>query len=136
LDREGILRQPVESSAAGGATAPVGLYSTLHFQTAGLRRGRLIENPIINSPFDEPRRHFRFADNGITDEIVPGQRLSTYFIPIPKPKLQDSRAALELGVENQVRENKLINAIPERVMRWRQNGFPHATCVTRRLLEH
>lgn len=96
----------------------------------------LIENPVINSPFEEPRRHFRFADNGITDEIVPGRRRSTYFILIAKPKLQDSRAALDLGVENQVRENKLINAIPERVMRWRQNGFPHATCVTRRRLEH
>ena len=32
----------------------------------------VIENPVINSLFDEPRRHFRFADNGITDEIVPG----------------------------------------------------------------
>jgi len=30
----------------------------------------VIENPIINSPFDEPTRHFRFSDEGITDEIV------------------------------------------------------------------
>lgn len=44
----------------------------------------LIENPVINSPFEEPQRHFRFADNGITDEIVPGRRRSTYFIPIIK----------------------------------------------------
>ena len=29
----------------------------------------VIENPIINSPFDEPTRHFRFSDEGITDEI-------------------------------------------------------------------
>jgi type III restriction enzyme len=26
----------------------------------------VIENPIINSPFDEPARHFRFTDEGIT----------------------------------------------------------------------
>jgi hypothetical protein len=25
----------------------------------------LIENPVINSPFAEPRRHFRFTDDGI-----------------------------------------------------------------------
>ena len=30
----------------------------------------VIENPVINSPFDEPSRHFRFGDEGITDEIV------------------------------------------------------------------
>ena len=31
----------------------------------------LIENPVINSPFEEPRRHFRFDDKRISDEIVP-----------------------------------------------------------------
>jgi len=30
----------------------------------------IIENPVINSPFDEPKRHFRFSDEGITNEIV------------------------------------------------------------------
>jgi hypothetical protein len=34
----------------------------------------VIENPIINSPFDEPMRHFRFSDEGITNEIVDGRR--------------------------------------------------------------
>jgi len=36
----------------------------------------LIENPVINSPFGEPQRHFRFDENGITHEIVSGQRRS------------------------------------------------------------
>ena len=26
----------------------------------------VIENPIMNSPFDEPTRHFRFNHEGIT----------------------------------------------------------------------
>ncbi len=30
----------------------------------------VIENPILNAPFDAPARHFRFDDEGITDEIV------------------------------------------------------------------
>jgi hypothetical protein len=33
----------------------------------------VIENPILNSPFREPTRHFRFSDDGITDEIVEGR---------------------------------------------------------------
>jgi hypothetical protein len=28
----------------------------------------VIENPILNSPYDEPNRHFRFSDEGITNE--------------------------------------------------------------------
>jgi hypothetical protein len=47
----------------------------------------VIENPIINSPFDEPTRHFRFSDEGITDEIVEGRRTSSYFVPIAKPEI-------------------------------------------------
>jgi type III restriction enzyme len=46
----------------------------------------VIENPVINSPFDEPTRHFKFDDDGITDKIVEARRRSAYFIPIPPPK--------------------------------------------------
>jgi type III restriction enzyme len=28
----------------------------------------VIQNPILNSPFEEPRRHFRFDDDGITNK--------------------------------------------------------------------
>jgi len=38
----------------------------------------VIDNPVINSPFAEPRRHFRFADTGITSEIDPGRRGSCF----------------------------------------------------------
>ena len=45
-----------------------------------------IENPVLNSPFEEPRLHFKFTEDGITDEIVEGRRISQYFVPIPRPK--------------------------------------------------
>jgi hypothetical protein len=47
------------------------------FCTAGEQVSQVvIENLIINSPFDEPTRHFRFNDEGITDEEVSGGRTS------------------------------------------------------------
>lgn len=57
----------------------------------------VIENPVINSPFEEPRRHFRFDDDGITDEIVSDRRPSSYFIPIAKPrkKAKDTQQTFE-----------------------------------------
>lgn len=36
----------------------------------------VIENPVINSPFGEPRRHFRFANEGITSHVDDGRRAS------------------------------------------------------------
>lgn len=30
----------------------------------------IIENSVINSPYREPTRHFKFSDEGITDEIA------------------------------------------------------------------
>lgn len=34
----------------------------------------LIENPVPNSPFVEPTRHFIFDEDGITDEIAESRR--------------------------------------------------------------
>jgi len=48
----------------------------------------VIDNPILNSPFGEPSRHWRFGDTGITKEIVEGRRPSSYFMPIPASKIR------------------------------------------------
>ena len=47
----------------------------------------VIENPILNSPYHEPTRHFRFdANDQITNTIDAGRRGSSYFLPIAAPK--------------------------------------------------
>lgn len=30
----------------------------------------VIESPVINSPFDEPKRHLRLTEDGITEEAA------------------------------------------------------------------
>jgi type III restriction enzyme len=41
-----------------------------------------IDNPILNSPYFEPTRHFRFdANDQITNTIDAGRRGSSYFLP-------------------------------------------------------
>lgn len=59
----------------------------------------IIENPILNSPFEEPKRHFCFSDEGITDEIVAARRVSSYFIPITKPNKKVKATQLTLSME-------------------------------------
>lgn len=54
----------------------------------------VIENHILNSPFREPTRFFKFDDEGNTDEIAEGRRESSYFIPIPRAKKLCKHAAI------------------------------------------
>ena len=54
----------------------------------------VIENPVLNSPYKEPSRHFKFSDEGITDEIVEARRISSYFVPIAKPHKKGAQLAL------------------------------------------
>lgn len=51
----------------------------------------VIENPVLNSPFEKPKRHFKFAEDGITDEIIEERRISQYFIPIPRAKKKSAK---------------------------------------------
>jgi len=97
----------------------------------------VIENPIINSPFSEPNCHFRFNDEGITNETVEGRRTSSYFVPIAKAKKQGKQLVLDTEwTEDRIEENKLVNEIRRRVSLWRSGGYVGVTPTTARLLAY
>ncbi len=100
---------------------------------------RVIANPIINSPFAEPTRHFRFDDEGITDEIVDGRRISSYFVPIPRAKKKKGSQQQVFDTEwtqDRIEENRLVNQIRERVALWREGGYVGVTPTTAQLLAY
>lgn len=94
---------------------------------------RLIENPILNSPFEMPARHFKFDNEGITNEIVEDRRISSYFVPIARSK---KNALQQDWVGDRVEENKHINDIRKRVDQWRKGGYLGITNTTKRLLDY
>jgi type III restriction enzyme len=100
----------------------------------------VIENPIINSPFDEPTRHFKFTDEGITNEEVDGRRISSYFVPIARPKKKKGAAEQLLfdteWTQDRIEENKLVNDIRRRVAMWRKGGYVGVTPTTARLIAY
>ncbi len=99
----------------------------------------IIENPVINLPFDEPSRHFRFGDDGITNEIVASRRVSSYFVPIARPRsYKPSQMQLPETewTASRVQENEFINRIRGRVAIWRRGGYVGITKTTARLLEY
>ena len=97
----------------------------------------VIENPVINSPFTEPGRHFRFTDEGITDEIIEERRSSSYFIPIARPKKKGKQLAFDTDwTQDRIEENRFVNRVRERVRQWRLGGYVGTTATTRHLLEY
>ncbi len=97
----------------------------------------LIENPILNSPFLEPKRHFKFTDEGITNEIVDGRRSSSYFIPIARPKKKGKQLSFDTEwTQDRIEENKTVNRIRQRVGIWREGGYVGVTPTTAGLLRY
>src|SRR5208337_4983844 len=97
----------------------------------------IIENPILNSPFREPGRHWRFTDEGITNEIVETRRASAYFVPIPPPKKKGKQLQFDTEwTQDRIEENKLVNDIRRRVALWRKGGYVGVTPTTARLIAY
>ena len=96
----------------------------------------VIENPILNSPYSEPARHFRFTDESITSAIDEGRRISQYFVPIPQPRKKGQQMAFTEWKQYRVEENQFINHVRERVNFWRNSRYPGLTKTTARVLEY
>ena len=94
----------------------------------------IIENPILNSPFDEPTRHFRFTEDGIADDIAQARRVSAYFVPVPRPRKGGRTQSLfdTEWTEDRLKENTFINEVRNRVTTWWARGHPGITRASHR----
>lgn len=100
-----------------------------------------LDNPILNSPYEPPSRHFVIGPAGPTGEVKEGRRPSESFIPVPITKKGVSKAADQITIDfdgtGERRElNSLINDIRARVDLWRGRGYPGITPISRKLLLH
>lgn len=97
----------------------------------------VIEDPVLNSPFLEPVRHFDFTDEGITDTVLDGRRTSSYFVPIARPKKKGKQLQFDTEwTRDRIEENKLVNQIRARVRMWREGGYVGVSPTTNRLLAY
>ncbi|AXA36866.1 Type III restriction-modification enzyme, helicase subunit [Candidatus Sumerlaea chitinivorans] len=87
-----------------------------------------IDRLIINSPYEEPRRHWRYDRETRMFELVEGRRPAGYVIAT-----SDSRSFDDPGVFVEI---PLVNSIRPRVKKWREAGYPGVTSITKRLLEY
>ena len=86
-----------------------------------------VDRLIINSPYEEPRHHWRYDREARAFELVAGRRPAGYVVASG-----DSRAFDDPGIFVEI---PLVNRIRSRVKAWREAGYPGVTSITRRLLE-
>ena len=103
----------------------------------------VINNPILNTPFAEPSRHWVLDESGIpTGFPADGRRRSEFVVPVPPPKHKvKAQGTLELEDEyGQRKSNDYINEIRAKVTAWRALGDTGlrstVTPITARLLQH
>lgn len=88
----------------------------------------LVDNPILNSPFDEPTRYWAYEEG--QPVIKEGRRPAGYYL---KARTRGHQMAL---LEEEFVQLELVNTIRERVKAWRERGYPGVTPITRQLLNH
>jgi len=108
------------------------------------------EHPILNSPYEYPRRHWELDPQGQpTQQVIERRRLAEFITPIPKPKKVKASAAQqamvfeeEKGLSSKGQEydpTSMINEVRRRVDQWRALPNPNqwqVTPETARLLQH
>jgi len=88
----------------------------------------LVDNPILNSPFEEPTRYWAYEEG--QPVLKEGRRPAGYYL---KARTRGPQAAL---MEEEFVPLGLVNTLRERVKVWREKGYPGVTPITRRLLRH
>ena len=109
------------------------------------------KQPILNSPYGYPDRHWELDEAGQpTQKVVYHRRPAEFITPIPKPKQQKGSStqqselglgeATEVSTEKQKYEHtEIINAVRRQVDEWRKIPDPHqwqVTSVTASLLQY
>jgi type III restriction enzyme len=89
---------------------------------------KTIDRLIINSPYEEPSRHWRYDRETRLFSLVEGRRLAGYVVASESSKAFDD-PGIFIPIE-------LPNRIRPRVKAWREAGYPGVTSITKRLLEH
>ncbi len=87
-----------------------------------------VDNPIINSPFDEPAKWWDYHEGHPV--LQDGRRAAGYY--------RRSRTAPTTGpvAQEEFIPLPLVNDLRTRVISWREAGYPGVTPLTRQLLEH
>lgn len=87
-----------------------------------------IDKLIINSPYEEPRQYWEYIRDTREFVLQEGRRPAGYVVATPQAQgFDDPGLFIEID---------LVNKIRPRIKKWREQGYPGVTGITKRLLQH
>lgn len=87
-----------------------------------------IDKLIINSPYEEPRQYWEYIRDTREFILQEGRRPAGYVVATPQAQgFDDPGLFIEID---------LVNKIRPRIKKWREQGYPGVTGITKRLLPH
>ena len=94
------------------------------------------DNPILNSPYEEPEFHYHTNPDGELDynQIVEGRRIFTDDVKTMPTRQGPQRGMFELNDFAEEYSSHLINLTRQEVKNWRKKGYANTTRVTKELL--
>jgi type III restriction enzyme len=98
-----------------------------------------VADPIINSPYDEPKQHWHIEE-GKQPHIEPNRRQASYFLRVPERAARGRRVAAQAEMfDEDLKGNEylldLANLLRKRVEEWRKREYQGITKVTRELID-
>lgn len=112
---------------------------------------QFFKNPILNSPYKYPDRHWELDDDGQpTQKVIERRRRAEFISPIPKPKKRrgkteqqrlnfDEGKGLSTREQQYAQHAEIINSVRREVDDWRRQPDSNrwrVTPETQRLLQH
>lgn len=87
-----------------------------------------IDKLIINSPYEEPQQYWEYLRDTREFLLQQGRRPAGYVVAGESSKSFDDPGIFK--------EIDLVNTIRPRIKKWREDGYPGVTGITKRLLQH
>lgn len=96
------------------------------------------ENPILNNPYTEPKQYYDTDSTGSLDynKVVKGRRIFKGTISTLPQKQGPQKELYEWNDDGDNYKDLLVNLVREEVGKWRKEGYPNTTRVTKTLLDY
>ena len=98
-------------------------------ETSSRRKSTIVDQPIINSPFEYPKGHWVFEEGLPRREQ--GRRKAGYYSRTRNEKSHKTVVAAQEFIELPE-----VNKIRDRLANWRKNGYPGVSRISLDLLRH
>jgi type III restriction enzyme len=94
------------------------------------------DNPILNSPYEEPKLHYATDADGALNynDIRKGRRIFTPDIQAIPTRQSPQQSTFEINDFAEEYGDTLVNLCRKEVRKWRKEKYPNTTRVTKELL--